>query len=46
LFAILLEVGCLLCFIAYAIDPSKDQSNLYLGYVLLVVVLLTGLFGF
>jgi len=46
LFAILLEVGCLLCFIAYGIDTTKDPSNLYLGIVLGVVVVLTGLFGF
>lgn len=46
MFAILLEVGCALCFIAYFLDPTKDASNLYLGYVLGVVVLLTGFFGF
>jgi len=46
MFAILLEVGCVLCFLAYFLDQTGDQSNLYLGVVLGVVVVATGLFGF
>jgi len=46
MFAILLEVGCVLCFLAYFPDQTGDQSNLYLGVVLGVVVVATGLFGF
>ena len=44
-FALLLWVGSLLCFIAYALD-SEDQSNLYLGIVLAFVVSLTGIVTF
>ncbi|ESO09176.1 hypothetical protein HELRODRAFT_92935, partial [Helobdella robusta] len=49
-FSILLWVGAILCFVAYSIvastaeDPSKD--NLYLGIVLTVVVVVTGLFSY
>jgi magnesium-transporting ATPase (P-type) len=47
-FNILLWLGSILCFIAYAIDNSdvKDPTNLYLGVVLAVVVTLTGIFGY
>eukprot|EP00485_Elphidium_margaritaceum_P001594 CAMPEP_0202689942 /NCGR_PEP_ID=MMETSP1385-20130828/5107_1 /ASSEMBLY_ACC=CAM_ASM_000861 /TAXON_ID=933848 /ORGANISM="Elphidium margaritaceum" /LENGTH=801 /DNA_ID=CAMNT_0049345161 /DNA_START=115 /DNA_END=2516 /DNA_ORIENTATION=+ len=47
-FNVLLWVGSVLCFIAYGIDQSeiKDQTNLYLGIVLAVVVTLTGIFGY
>jgi magnesium-transporting ATPase (P-type) len=47
-FNILLWLGSLLCFVAYAIDNSdvKDPTNLYLGVVLAVVVTLTGIFGY
>jgi len=47
-FNVLLWFGSILCFIAYAIDPSdiKDVSYLYLGVVLAVVVTLTGIFGY
>lgn len=38
LFNLLLWAGSVLCFIAYAIDPLKDATNLYLGIVLAVVV--------
>jgi len=47
-FNVLLWLGSILCFIAYAIDNSdvKDPTNLYLGVVLGVVVTLTGIFGY
>jgi sodium/potassium-transporting ATPase subunit alpha len=49
-FAMLLWVGAILCYIAYAVDyftlehPSKD--NLYLGIVLMTVVIITGCFQY
>uniref|UniRef100_A0A914Z0M7 Sodium/potassium-transporting ATPase subunit alpha n=1 Tax=Panagrolaimus superbus TaxID=310955 RepID=A0A914Z0M7_9BILA len=49
-FAMLLWVGAILCYIAYAVDyfsmehPSKD--NLYLGIVLMSVVIITGCFQY
>jgi len=45
MFSILLEVGAVLCYIAYYLTPA-DPSNLYLGVVLTIVVLLTCTFGF
>lgn len=41
-FGLLLWGGSLLCFIAYVID-SSDPSNVYLGIVLALVVVVTGL---
>lgn len=49
-FAMLLWIGCLLCFIAYTIqattsnEPSND--NLYLGVALAFVNLVTGIFSY
>lgn len=40
-FAIMLWIGAILCFVAFILDES-DPSNLYLGIVLCLVVLLTG----
>jgi hypothetical protein len=45
LFNLLLWVGSAMCFIAYAIDPHKDVTNLYLGIVLAIVVILTSIFA-
>jgi hypothetical protein len=42
-FAILLEVGSALCFLAYGLDNSS-QDNLYLGIVLISVVTLNAIF--
>lgn len=39
-FALLLWLGGILCFIAYALSPG-DPSNLYLGVVLIVIVIAT-----
>lgn len=44
-FSLLLWVGSLLCLIGFAMDTS-DLSNLYLGIVLGVVVIITGLFSY
>ena len=44
-FAILLLVGGIFCFIAYALS-SDDDTNLYLGVVLLLVVFITATFSF
>uniref|UniRef100_A0A8D0CJ04 Sodium/potassium-transporting ATPase subunit alpha n=1 Tax=Scleropages formosus TaxID=113540 RepID=A0A8D0CJ04_SCLFO len=49
-FSILLWIGAILCFLAYAIqaatedEPSRD--NLYLGIVLSAVVIITGCFSY
>ena len=44
-FAMMLWVGALLCFLAFILDNS-DPSNLYLGFVLAGVVMLSGTFSF
>ncbi|OXA63786.1 Sodium/potassium-transporting ATPase subunit alpha-B [Folsomia candida] len=49
-FGILLWIGAILCFIAYAIQASSSETaskdNLWLGLVLTIVVLITGIFSF
>jgi len=46
-FSLLLWFGSFLCFIAFAIQEDKsDESNLYLGIVLAVVVFTTGVFSY
>src|SRR3990167_6207769 len=44
-FALLLWAGAVLCFIAYGLD-TNDPSNLYLGIVLGIVNMITGLVTF
>jgi len=44
-FSLLLEVGALLCFIAYGVDSSAPEY-LYLGVVLALVVTITSIFSF
>eukprot|EP01084_Bolivina_argentea_P170788 295932_1 len=48
LMSVLLSVGAILSLIAYGIDPHtpKDYSSLILGFVLIGVVVITGLFIF
>lgn len=48
IFSLLLWFGGFLCFFGYAIqeDKEEDQSNLYLGIVLCLVVFVTGVFSF
>uniref|UniRef100_A0A5F8H2G3 Sodium/potassium-transporting ATPase subunit alpha n=1 Tax=Monodelphis domestica TaxID=13616 RepID=A0A5F8H2G3_MONDO len=49
-FSSLLWAGAILCFIAYVIEFTKDSSvsmdNLFLGIVLVLVVILTGMFAY
>uniref|UniRef100_G3UFC6 Sodium/potassium-transporting ATPase subunit alpha n=2 Tax=Loxodonta africana TaxID=9785 RepID=G3UFC6_LOXAF len=49
-FSILLWIGAILCWIAYGIqysnDPSSSLDNVYLGAVLVLVVILTGIFAY
>jgi sodium/potassium-transporting ATPase subunit alpha len=49
-FALLLWIGAILCFIAYSIQASTFEEapddNLYLGIVLSVVVIVTGVFSY
>jgi sodium/potassium-transporting ATPase subunit alpha len=46
-FSLLLWFGSILCFIGFAIQPDKsDKSNLYLGAVLAIVTLATGIFSY
>jgi sodium/potassium-transporting ATPase subunit alpha len=49
-FAAMLWGGAILCFIAFGVsfsqDPDADKSNLYLGVVLVVVVVISGIFSF
>lgn len=44
-FALLLWLGAILCLISWGLD-SSDPSNLYLGIVLIIVVVLTGTITF
>lgn len=41
-FAIMLWVGSILCIVIYIIQPQGNLPNLYLAFVLMFVVLLTG----
>lgn len=41
-FAIMLWVGAILCVATFIIQPQGNQPNLYLGFVLIFVILLTG----
>ncbi|KAL3887086.1 hypothetical protein ACJMK2_027042 [Sinanodonta woodiana] len=49
-FSLLLWLGSILCFIAYAIQKVSTQDppgdNMYLGVVLAAVVIVTGVFGY
>ena len=44
-FALLLLAGGTLCFIGYAIDSEKDPTDMYLGFVLYFVVIVTATFS-
>ena len=44
-FSLMLWIGGILCFVAYGLDKS-DKSNMYLGIVLFIVVLTTGIITF
>ncbi|XP_060053656.1 sodium/potassium-transporting ATPase subunit alpha-4-like isoform X2 [Erinaceus europaeus] len=49
-FSLLLWIGAILCFVAYAIQSQfheeSSKDNLYLGVVLTVVVIITGCFSY
>ncbi len=49
-FALLLWAGSILCFISFSLQSSAyenpDKDNLYLGFVLASVVIITAVFGF
>nr|XP_018906490.1 PREDICTED: sodium/potassium-transporting ATPase subunit alpha-like [Bemisia tabaci] len=49
-FSMLLWIGAVLCFIAYVIEYSTDddapKDNLYLGIVLILVCVITGIFSY
>merc|ERR550534_343302 len=49
-FSLLLWIGAVLCYIAYSIQASQEESppgdNLYLGIVLTAVVVVTGCFSY
>ena len=44
-FSIILWIGAILCFIAFALDTT-DKSNVYLGVVLIIIVVVSGLVTF
>lgn len=41
-FSIMLWVGSILCIVTYGIQPTGNLPNLYLGFILIFVILLTG----
>ena len=45
-FAIMLWVGSILCIVTYIIKPNGNAPNLYLAFVLMFVVILTGVITF
>eukprot|EP00178_Gracilaria_changii_P014259 TRINITY_DN4032_c0_g1_i2.p1 TRINITY_DN4032_c0_g1~~TRINITY_DN4032_c0_g1_i2.p1 ORF type:complete len:111 (+),score=8.89 TRINITY_DN4032_c0_g1_i2:292-624(+) len=45
-FAIMLWVGSILCIVIYIVQPEGNLPNLYLAFVLMFVVLLTGAITF
>jgi sodium/potassium-transporting ATPase subunit alpha len=45
-FAILLWIGSILCIITYIIQPFGNLPNLYLAFVLMIVILITGTITF
>uniref|UniRef100_A0A672MEX4 Sodium/potassium-transporting ATPase subunit alpha n=1 Tax=Sinocyclocheilus grahami TaxID=75366 RepID=A0A672MEX4_SINGR len=45
-FSVLLWIGAILCFLAYAIQAATEDEPLYLGIVLSAVVIITGCFSY
>lgn len=41
-FSIMLWIGAILCIVTYIIQPLGNVPNLYLGFILIFVILLTG----
>ena len=42
----MLWIGSILCIITYIVSPDQNAPNLYLAFVLIFVVLLTGVITF
>jgi sodium/potassium-transporting ATPase subunit alpha len=42
----MLWVGSILCIVTYAIQPAGNAPNLYLAFVLIIVILITGVITF
>jgi hypothetical protein len=42
----MLWVGSILCIIIYILEPEGNLPNLYLAFVLMIVVLITGVITF
>lgn len=45
-FAILLWVGSILCIVTYIVQPTGNLPNLYLAFVLIIVIFITGIITF
>ena len=42
----MLWIGAILCIITYIIQPTGNLPNLYLAFVLIIVILITGIITF
>jgi hypothetical protein len=42
----MLWVGAILSIITYVLQPAGNQPNLYLAFVLIIVILITGIITF
>lgn len=42
----MLWVGSILCIITYIVQPTGNLPNLVLGFVLIIVILITGIITF
>jgi sodium/potassium-transporting ATPase subunit alpha len=45
-FAIMLWIGSILCIVTYIVQPFGNLPNLYLAFVLIIVILITGVITF
>ncbi len=45
-FAIMLWVGSILCIVTYIVQPTGNTPNLYLAFILIIVILITGIITF
>ena len=45
-FALMLWVGSILCIVTYIVQPTGNLPNLYLAFVLIIVILITGIITF
>jgi hypothetical protein len=42
----MLWVGSILCIVTYVVQPAGNAPNLYLAFVLIIVILITGVITF